>query len=40
MGPKIRIRVEASLHCFSKLVSSGPRTLVVLFFLEKRLIIK
>ena len=30
MGPKIRIRVEASLHCFSKLVSTGPRTLVVL----------
>ena len=26
MGPKIKIRVEASLHCLPKLVFSGPRT--------------
>ena len=26
IGPQIRIGVEASLHCFSKLVFSGPRT--------------
>ena len=26
MGPRIRIRVEASLHCLSKLVFRGPRT--------------
>ena len=26
MGPQIRIRVAASLHCFSKLVFSGLRT--------------
>ena len=26
IGPQIRIRVEASLHCFSRLVFNGPGT--------------